>query len=156
MVDNTIKDRSYCFGRLMALTQFLELNVPPIAKEGRTLIDQEWSNIVKYPIKWHDVHARVLSTRVSDKVYKAKTTVEDEITYIVSEIINPDDFMSAEPLEPSYTLGYSQQSMDIKSWGGYREGAGRPSTGRKKKNIYVTDEEYEQVQAFIQQIRQNG
>jgi len=29
------------------------------------------------------------------------------------------------------------------SWGGKRDGAGRPSTGRSKKNLYVTDYEFE-------------
>ncbi len=39
------------------------------------------------------------------------------------------------------------------SHGGKREGAGRPSTGRKKHQIYVTDEEYELIKGFIENLR---
>lgn len=39
------------------------------------------------------------------------------------------------------------------NWGGAREGAGRPSTGRKKRNIYVTDEEHEQIRELLEQLR---
>lgn len=39
------------------------------------------------------------------------------------------------------------------SWGGMREGAGRPSTGRKKHQYYVTDEEDIQIKQFIKQLR---
>ena len=39
------------------------------------------------------------------------------------------------------------------SWGGVREGAGRKSTGRKKKNYYVTDEEDQKIRELIEQLR---
>lgn len=38
--------------------------------------------------------------------------------------------------------------------GGKREGAGRPATGRKKHQVYVTDEEFEQVKSLIDKLRQ--
>lgn len=38
-------------------------------------------------------------------------------------------------------------------WGGRREGAGRPVTGRKKKTFYVTDEEYEKLKEYLQTLR---
>jgi hypothetical protein len=37
--------------------------------------------------------------------------------------------------------------------GGKREGAGRKSTGRKKQNIYVTDDEFAKIKAFIEELR---
>jgi hypothetical protein len=37
--------------------------------------------------------------------------------------------------------------------GGKREGAGRPSTGRKQRKYFLTDEEHEQVKQFIVKIR---
>ena len=40
-------------------------------------------------------------------------------------------------------------------WGGKREGAGRPTTGRKKKQIYVTDAEYAEVKKLIDKLRVN-
>ena len=40
------------------------------------------------------------------------------------------------------------------SWGGYREGAGRPSTGRKRKFYYVTDQEDVEIKKLLQQLRE--
>ena len=40
------------------------------------------------------------------------------------------------------------------SWGGKRSGAGRPSTGRSKKQIYVTDEEYTEIKKLIDKLRE--
>lgn len=38
-------------------------------------------------------------------------------------------------------------------WGGAREGAGRPSTGRKKHQYYVTDEEDQKLRACLEELR---
>jgi len=38
-------------------------------------------------------------------------------------------------------------------WGGKREGAGRPSTGRKKQMFYVTDKENEKLREQLQTMR---
>lgn len=39
------------------------------------------------------------------------------------------------------------------SWGGAREGAGRKSTGRKKKIYYVTDDEDAKLREYLQELR---
>ena len=39
------------------------------------------------------------------------------------------------------------------SWGGSREGAGRPATGRKKQNFYITDEENEKLRKYLEELR---
>lgn len=39
------------------------------------------------------------------------------------------------------------------NWGGQRAGAGRPSTGRKKRNFYITDIEYELIKQYLEQLR---
>lgn len=39
------------------------------------------------------------------------------------------------------------------SWGGQREGAGRKSTGRSKKNFYVTEEEYAKLKEYLEELR---
>lgn len=44
-------------------------------------------------------------------------------------------------------------TIHIKKWGGKREGAGRKTTGRKKRNLYVTDEEFEEVKKLIEKLR---
>jgi hypothetical protein len=38
-------------------------------------------------------------------------------------------------------------------WGGKRVGSGRPSTGRKKQVLYITDEEYLKIKQLIEQLR---
>ena len=40
------------------------------------------------------------------------------------------------------------------TWGGKRTGAGRPSSGRSKKNIYVTDYEFELLKNLLEVYRQ--
>lgn len=42
------------------------------------------------------------------------------------------------------------------SWGGARIGAGRPSTGRKKRNFYITDAEYELIKRYLEQLREKA
>ena len=39
------------------------------------------------------------------------------------------------------------------NWGGQRVGAGRPSTGRKKYNFYITDEEHQLLKQYLEQLR---
>lgn len=50
-------------------------------------------------------------------------------------------------------VSYNKDCQNNPVWGGKREGSGRPSTGRKKHQIYVTDEEYTQVKKLIEQLR---
>lgn len=38
-------------------------------------------------------------------------------------------------------------------WGGKREGAGRPATGRKRQFIYVTDDEFNKIKELLEQLR---
>jgi hypothetical protein len=37
--------------------------------------------------------------------------------------------------------------------GGKREGAGRKPSGKKKRNVYVTDQEHEEIKKLIELIR---
>lgn len=39
------------------------------------------------------------------------------------------------------------------NWGGQRAGAGRPSTGRKKYNFYITDKEHQLLKQYLEQLR---
>jgi hypothetical protein len=32
-----------------------------------------------------------------------------------------------------------------RQWGGHREGAGRKATGRRKRALYITDDEYQKI-----------
>ncbi len=42
------------------------------------------------------------------------------------------------------------------TWGGKRTGAGRPSSGRSKKNIYVTDYEFELLKNLLEVYRKGS
>jgi hypothetical protein len=42
------------------------------------------------------------------------------------------------------------------SWGGAREGAGRPSTGRKKRGFYITNEEHKKLKEYLEKIRKES
>ena len=50
-------------------------------------------------------------------------------------------------------MGYNVTEEPPRYWGGSREGAGRPSTGRKKHQYYVSDEEDTQIKNLINQLR---
>lgn len=52
----------------------------------------------------------------------------------------------AEDVEPGEGIG-------CKTYGGKREGSGRKPTGRKKQQIYVTNEEFVKIKAFIEELR---
>jgi hypothetical protein len=57
---------------------------------------------------------------------------------------------------PANTLSFVKEREKMStsnSWGGQREGSGRPSTGRKKRQIYITDEEYIKVKQLIEELR---
>ena len=41
----------------------------------------------------------------------------------------------------------------MNGWGGRRKGAGRPATGRKKRTMYITDDEYEVLSNTLKTLR---
>jgi len=45
--------------------------------------------------------------------------------------------------------------MNNPIWGGKRPGAGRPSTGRKKRNFYITDDEFEKMKEYLDTLRKD-
>ena len=53
-----------------------------------------------------------------------------------------------------YTRRTKDTAEGVTGWGGYREGAGRPSTGRKRKFYYVTDQEDAEIKKLLQQLRE--
>ena len=68
----------------------------------------------------------------------------------------------AEEVREAVNLGYGfakcraiLEGDTIKQHGGYRPGAGRPSTGRRKRTVYVTDTEYNAIKELIEQLRGN-
>jgi hypothetical protein len=53
----------------------------------------------------------------------------------------------------SYSVKEKEKMSTSNSWGGKREGSGRPSTGRKKQVLYITDDEYLKIKQLIEQLR---
>jgi hypothetical protein len=52
------------------------------------------------------------------------------------------------------TIGEYHGLKPVKSWGGPREGAGRPATGAMpNRTIRMTDDEYQKVKEYLQQLR---
>jgi hypothetical protein len=41
----------------------------------------------------------------------------------------------------------------MNNWGGKRKGAGRPTTGRKTKTFYITEEEDKKLRAYLKELR---
>lgn len=48
---------------------------------------------------------------------------------------------------------YGRDCMNNPIWGGKREGAGRPPTGRKARKFNLNDEEFEKVKKYVDEIR---
>ena len=70
------------------------------------------------------------------------------------EQIEEQDDYHLELAYEAYKSGESEYIGKV-GWGGFRPGAGRPATGRRKRNLYVTDEEYERLKEYLERIR-NG
>ena len=50
-------------------------------------------------------------------------------------------------------VNYGMDCQNNYIHGGYRPGAGRKPTGRKRKFIYLTDDEYEKVKELLDTLR---
>lgn len=50
-------------------------------------------------------------------------------------------------------VNYNRDCENNPVWGGTRKGAGRPSTGRKKKSFYITNEEDEKLREYLEELR---
>jgi hypothetical protein len=86
-----------------------------------------------------------------DKFTVEIVNVPDEIEpKTVAALLNKTVVWKANIIDYS-TLG--EGKLITRNWGGKREGSGRPSTGRKKQQFYITDEEAEQIKNFIDTLR---
>lgn len=78
--------------------------------------------------------------------------VPDEIdTDTVKSLLNKTGVWDADIIDYS-ALG--EGKIVTKNWGGPREGSGRPSTGRKRQNFYITDEENDLLREHLKQLRE--
>lgn len=106
------------------------------------------TSIINLIIK--DLENSIGNYRVNGKTCDGAKWPEGNHFYIVDDLIEqktyhiPVDDVDNELFDSSIN----------RSWGGYREGAGRPSTGRKRKFYYVTDQEDAEIKKLLQQLRE--
>lgn len=53
-------------------------------------------------------------------------------------------------------VNYGKDCYNKPIWGGSRQGAGRPATGRKKYNFYITEAEHEKLSEYLKKIREES
>lgn len=51
-------------------------------------------------------------------------------------------------------VSYNRDCQNNPIHGGYRPGAGRKPTGRKRQTIYVTDDEFAKIKEYIEYLRE--
>ena len=47
-------------------------------------------------------------------------------------------------------------SYNVRGYGGAREGAGRPPTGRKRTTLFITQEEHDAIKTLLQRMREES
>ena len=84
-----------------------------------------------------------------------RTVVQDNFASNIQDMLNEKGYKThLETTDRDY-LVWDDWKPYHQTWGGKREGSGRPSTGRKKQNIYVTDAEFAEVKKLIDKLRVN-
>jgi hypothetical protein len=87
-----------------------------------------------------------LDESVDTKTFHCTSCGESYPVYMPENVGKTDKKLTDE-VTAACTCHYS------KTWGGKRPNSGRPSTGRKKHILYITDEEYLKVKQLIEQLR---
>lgn len=101
-------------------------------------------NQAQKPIKECDL--RPFKAKIATKSNKAV-----QVRVPIEEAIPLEQKLRKKGIEAS---NGSPGRVNIRTeWGGYRPGAGRPATGRRKRTYYVTDEEYEKLKEYLQSLR---
>lgn len=81
----------------------------------------------------------------------AKTFKAIQVKVPANEAISLEDELKAKGIQAG---NVAPGRVNIRTgWGGRREGAGRPATGRRKRTLYITDEEYEMLVKTLETLR---
>lgn len=91
-------------------------------------------------------------TKEDNFVIEVTSIPENVPIEIIMKKLNETGLWNVKSVEYN-KLGYGK--MITKGWGGKREKSGRPSTGRKKQQIYVTNEELTEVRKLIEKMRES-
>lgn len=84
---------------------------------------------------------------------------EKEFRRIYPDLLKEEGWAAAGITYSTYLLNADSdsreylQTFSTNTHGGYREGSGRKPSGKKARNIYVTDEEYAKVKEYIEKLR---
>ena len=119
-LDETRTTRDYLFGRLLAIADVLEERALSEAEKDRP------TNALRYmqqfsqrPFQtWNQIHNAIVPylMRLGDKAYYYKKLMAD-----VTDMFDPEDFVSNRPLSGEYLLGYYSQRQKL--WGKKTEAA---------------------------------
>ncbi len=107
-LDPNQKDRSYLFGRLLAIAQEIEswaLYEADVSRE--TTAERMMHQFTKTPYKtWNNLYKALepYKSRLGDKVHQL-----DQLMVQITDMLTFEDFSSTKPLDNVWLLGYSSQ-----------------------------------------------
>ncbi len=108
---NDSNDRSYLFGRLLAVAEALERSTYNPGEDRATNAERYWSSFAQRPaVTWAIIQER-LRPYVNKTKYKAK--YEKLFEEIHSKFVSPDEYIDNRELSPMYVLGYWCQKNNI-------------------------------------------
>ena len=121
MLDRLDIDRSYLFGRLLALYERMEAISYDNDSARVTNAEKLWTSYVNKPVTMN-MRLRNLLKPYEDKLklnelkkgiyYKIKREIED-VTNLISENYNYKDIETNKPLGPGFIFGYEAQKKDL-------------------------------------------
>lgn len=108
---NSSNDRSYLYGRLLAVAEALERSTYNPGEDRVTNAERYWSSFAQRPAAtW-----AIIQDRIRPYVNKAKyrSRYEKLFKEIHSKFVSPEDFIANKELSPMYILGYWCQKNDL-------------------------------------------
>lgn len=113
MLNEDNKDRSYLFGRLMAVADRVERQTFDSVNDARrrTNAEKNMRNLPNRPGRvWQDVSGRIIP--YFEKLDYPERRYYEKLINTITDMFTPEDF-SNKPLTHMYLLGYSAQTMNF-------------------------------------------
>lgn len=109
-LDTTITDRSYLYGRLLALAECAEKYTLRESKKKRTTnAERLWNNFVSAPsTSWNFLVAK-LQPYLDAMPEAVRDYYKSAITEVTNTFSTPSEFISNKRLDPMYFIGYTNQ-----------------------------------------------
>ncbi|WP_079523966.1 type I-C CRISPR-associated protein Cas8c/Csd1 [Solibacillus isronensis] len=106
-LDHTNQDRSYLYGRLLAVAEVLEYATYKNNEYRETNAERLTSQLaIKPAVTWEILKQRIQPYERKLGKYNARY---QKVLNEIMALFNMEDFISSRPLEPQYLLGYYQQ-----------------------------------------------